>query len=120
MVVERADALLAFASSCAMAGATACLSVSLADGALPALPPPWAMTLPAPAACVCLGGGFVSGLTVGVGSALCAASGPKGSAMPSASCRSCREGSRCQNLPLILGCHTGQFGIERHDVGLDN
>lgn len=70
IVVERADGLLAFASSCATGGATACLSV-VADGALPVLSPPRAIRLPAPAGWLCLGGVFVSGVTMGLGSVVC-------------------------------------------------
>ena len=88
-IVERAGGLLAAASPCAVVGAALALpSLSIVTGGdLPALPPPWAITLPTPAWCPGLGKGGVPVGTVGLSSVACVASGPKGSAMPSASCR---------------------------------
>lgn len=85
-MVVSAGGLPAFASPRAVVGASlaAAWLFTRAGGALPALPPPRAIALPAPAGVTCLGGALVSGETLGLASA----AGPKGSAMPSASCRS--------------------------------
>ena len=101
-MVVIAGGLLAFASPCAVVGASSAAArlFTRAGGALPALPPPWAITLPAPAGVV-LGGGFVSGESLG----LVSVAGPKGSAMPSASCREWRECSTLQSLSrTVISC----------------
>ena len=113
-MVVSGNGLLALASPCAVVGASPAAAARLftrAGGALPALPPPRAIALPAPAGVTCVGGGFVSGETLG----LVGEAGPKGSAMPNASCRKWRGR---QSLPRIVVYHKGQLDKECHDVNV--